>query len=643
MTRLELMQLSRGLSDLYTGLETDLLANIAAFLTAEQADMPSAQWKIQMLAQLGALDRKNLRTITQYVKNVPRMLQDTLQAGVLSALEDLEPGFRQMVLDGILQGTDTPVEDTMARALKAYARQARKSMNMVNTVMRYKARDAAHKAINDTAELADKQEFLNVLNKAAGKTVSGIESRQAAMRQCIKEMTDKGIPAFADKRGREWSPEAYVNMAIRTTAANTAQQAQFDRMDDYGLNLVEVSSHSGARPKCAKDQGKIFNRSGGGGYTTDLHGRKIRYYAWSESSYGEPDGILGINCGHQIYPFTPGVSYQTYFPEPEEENAEAYKKSQQQRELERRVRKSKRECMMLETAGDPEGARQAQQLLKQRQDALRQFCGDNGLRYKPDRTAVADYKKSVAGYVPPDQTERIRKLNGLDVDKSSGSGIIKIERGMASKSFNKASDYARKELKISIPSLSELPLETVNAVNSSIGKLYKDVPSLAGVIDEVLLDDMDEIAKSSLRWVDGSPQIRLKLARSYFANMSVGELENTISELADAGVFTPKKGIYGVIQHEAVHLAEFKQTIKRYSGSQNDIDQSLDRFELAKELKELALHNCSLDDTSAMINSMLCSYAAENPAEFLAEGYSSTDSNPLTDEIKRLLHKKWGM
>ena len=418
------MQLSQGLSDLYTGMETDLLANIAAFLTAEQADMPSAQWKIQMLAQLGALDRKNLRTITQYVKNVPRMLQDTLQSGVLSALEDLEPGFRQMVLDGILQGTDTPVEDTMARALKAYAKQAKKSLNMVNTVMRYKARDAAHKAINDTAELADKQEFLNALNKAAGKTVSGIESRQAAMRQCIKEMTDKGIPAFVDKRGREWSPEAYVNMAIRTTVANTAQQAQFDRMDDYGLTLVEVSSHSGARPKCAKDQGKIFNRSGGGGYTTDLHGRKIRYYAWSESSYGEPDGILGINCGHQIYPFTPGISYQTYFPEPEEENAEAYKKSQQQRELERRVRKSKRECMMLETAGDPEGARQAQQLLKQRQDALRQFCGDNGLRYKPDRTAVADYKKSVAGYVPPDQTERLRKLNGLDVDKSGGSGII---------------------------------------------------------------------------------------------------------------------------------------------------------------------------------------------------------------------------
>lgn len=446
MTRLELMQLSQGLSDLYTGLETDLLANIAEFLTAEQADMPTSQWKIKMLAQLGALDRKNLRTIAMYVKNVPQMLQDTLQSGVLSALEDLEHGFRQMVLDGILQGTDTPVEDTMARALKAYARQAKKSLNLVNTVMRYKAKDAAGKVINNTAELANKQDFLNALNKAAGKAVTGIESRQAAMRQCIKELSDKGIPAFVDKRGREWSPEAYVNMDIRTTVANTAQQAQFDRMDDYGLNLVEVSSHSGARPKCAKDQGKIFNRSGGGGYTTDLHGNKIRYYAWSESSYGEPDGILGINCGHQIYPFTPGVSYQTYFPEPEEENAEAYKKAQHQRELERRVRKSKRECMMLEKAGDPDGAKQAQQLLKQRQDALRQYCNENGLRYKPDRTAVVDYKKSVAGYVSPDKTERIRQLNGFDVDKYRGSGIIEERESLPRKSGSESNSVNWKKI-----------------------------------------------------------------------------------------------------------------------------------------------------------------------------------------------------
>lgn len=591
MTRLELMQLSQGLSDLYTWLETDLLANIAEFLTAEQADMPTSQWKIKMLAQLGALDRKNLRTIAMYVKNVPQMLQDTLQAGVLSALEDLEPGFRQMVLDGILHGTDIPVEDTMARALKSYARQAKKSLNLVNTVMRYKAKDAAGKVINNTAELANKQDFLNALNKAAGKAVTGIESRQAAMRQCIKELSDKGIPAFVDKRGREWSPEAYVNMDIRTTVANTAQQAQFDRMDDYGLTLVEVSSHSGARPKCAKDQGKIFNRSGGGGYTTDLHGKKIRYYAWSESSYGEPDGILGINCGHQIYPFTPGVSYQTYFPEPEEENAEAYKKSQQQRELERRVRKSKRECMMLETAGDPEGARQAQQLLKQRQDALRQFCVDNGLRYKPDRTAVADYKKSVAGYVPPDQTERIRKLNGLDVDKSSGSGIIIKEQ--SKKPITEITDKAIESVpKIKIDGYTDEQCELIQQHHKDLLKYSRDnndSKEVAFVMDSSMssrkefvgsddkLDFGSELYGKDLFVMHNHPRnssfsdtdIAFILGSDNVRSLSIVKNNGSVEVLTKTMSFNKEKAIN-----------EFRRSYKKYVKIGNDleVDKAIERF-----------------------------------------------------------------
>ena len=43
-----------------------------------------------------------------------------------------------------------------------------------------------------------------------------------------------------------------------------------------GVDLIEVSSHAGARPKCAEDQGKIFNRKNKDGFTTDLHGRKIK-------------------------------------------------------------------------------------------------------------------------------------------------------------------------------------------------------------------------------------------------------------------------------------------------------------------------------------------------------------------------------
>lgn len=488
MTKLEMMQLSQGLSDLYTGLETDIIANIAEYLASGNIDSPTAQWKIQMLAQMGALDKANIATIAQYAGIAPDMLTEALEVAALTAIEELEPGFKNLVKDSIISDTDVPVENTMARALKSYNKQAKRSLNMVNTVMRYKAKSAAQKVVNDTAELAEKQSFIDTLNKATGKAVTDAESRQAAMRQCIKEMSEKGIPAFVDKRGREWSPEAYVNMDIRTTVSNVAHQSQFDRMEDYGLNLVEVSSHSGARPKCAKDQGKIFNRSGSSGYTTDLHGKKIRYYAWSDSSYGEPDGLLGINCGHHIYPFIPGVSYQTYFPYNDEENSTQYKKVQGQRELERRVRKSKRECMALEKTGDTEGLQKAKETLKTRQQALKQYCADNDLKYKPDRTAVVNYKNSISGFAPTDDKNRTGEIKVKTVDSSKEKTVpLASQHDSISELSSKAAETLKNNYEANRNhfNLNLVPADEVNDKWVS----YKGLsPEIAEDVDKVLSD-----------------------------------------------------------------------------------------------------------------------------------------------------------
>lgn len=494
MTKLEMMQLSQSLSDLYTGLETDLIANIAEYLAAGKIDSPTAQWKIQMLAQLGALDKSNIKVITEYAGIAPDMLTEVLETVALSAVEELEPGFQKLARNGIINGTEVPIEKTMARALTSYQKQAKQSLNMVNTVMRYKAKSAAQKIINDTAELAEKQSFINTLNKATGKVVTGAESRQAAMRQCIKEMSEKGIPAFVDKLGREWSSEAYINMDIRTTANNVAHQAQFDRMEDYGVDLIEVSSHAGARPKCAEDQGKIFNRKNKDGYTTDLHGRKIKYYSWKKSSYGEPDGILGINCGHHIYPFIPGISYQKYFPHDEYDNQEQYKKVQGQRELERRVRKSKRECISLESVGDTEGLKKAKETLKTRQQALKQYCTDNDLKYKPDRTAVVNYKKSVVGFTPSDKKKRIAEIKAKSVDKSGGSAAIpKVLKSefVPAKSIEEAQKYAQKYVKSYFgdktfkgdANFKGVSIDNANEINRALTDIFDNYgfPKISGI------------------------------------------------------------------------------------------------------------------------------------------------------------------
>ena len=317
----------------------------------------------------------------------------------------MDEGFGKLVSDGIIEGTDVPMEEAALQAAAMYSKQAKDRLNKVNTVMRYFARATAAAAVNKAEEIVNKQQHLDTLNKAAGKVIMGAESRQTAVRQCIKEMSEKGIPAFVDAAGRQWSPEAYVNMDVRTTCSNAAHEAQFSRMNDYDIDLLEVDSHAGARPKCALDQGRIFSKSG----------KNRKYPAWKTSSYGEPDGILGINCGHHVYPYIEGVSTQTYFPYDKEENDKLYKQKQEQRRLERDVRSAKREVSMLNSAGDKEGAKAAKDRVKRRTAAYNEYCEKTGLPRKADRLTVQGYRTKAA--------EEKKLLPTLD--NSGRNGIMK--------------------------------------------------------------------------------------------------------------------------------------------------------------------------------------------------------------------------
>ena len=52
-----------------------------------------------------------------------------------------------------------------------------------------------------------------------------------------QQIHKEGITGFYDRIGRKWSPEAYVNMDIRTTVHNTAIEAVKIRQEDYGVDI----------------------------------------------------------------------------------------------------------------------------------------------------------------------------------------------------------------------------------------------------------------------------------------------------------------------------------------------------------------------------------------------------------------------
>ncbi len=394
MDLLENQQAAETIDGIYQDLEASLLQNIARHLKDWEQPIDTDRWLMQKLVEIGKLNRENIRIIAQMSGLSQTAAERMLNEAAEEAVKQIDPGLRYMARQNLAgEMVAAPKSKNVKQVMGNLKKQSRDTLNLCNTTMLYKAQDAYKSTIRDIAQEAHK-----ILDSGAAGVVTGAESRQQAMRKCIKQLNDKGIAAYVDKRGRNWTPEAYVNMAMRNTARQTAEEVQTARCRDAGVNLIQIDSHSGARPKCAKDQGKIFSLDNTSGETTDLHGKKIRYYPWNSSSYGKPDGILGINCRHHKWPFSPGISIQRYFPtEDMDANNELYKRTQIQRALERDVRKQKRECMLYDEVGDKEAFEEAAVKLKQKEANLRQYVDkDPDLHRRKDREQVVGFDKRIS-------------------------------------------------------------------------------------------------------------------------------------------------------------------------------------------------------------------------------------------------------
>ena len=428
MTALEALNLAAPLADTYSAVEQRLLVSIARQLSLNDDHSLNevSKWQIKRLARLGMLRKDAARIVAAGTKGVPADFTDTVQQAITSALAE----------DGLVDmWQNESFAESAKQAVKHYRRQAQSVYNQVNTVMKYKAESSFVRAVNSVAdkwtqnmrrqqsEIADKQAVLDILNSNTADVVNGSEARTRAVRTTIREMAQRGIPAFVDRAGREWSPEAYVNMDIRATVKNTALEAKFSVMDSLGQDVFEVSSHPGSRPKCRPWQGKLISRSGKTTEITDLHGRKHKVIPLSQTSFGEPDGLFGINCGHRPRGCTEGVFTKSAVAYDDEADKELYNKVCRQRELERKVRKSKTEADMLEAAGDTEGAKEVRRRMAEQNRQLRAYCESNGLKFRSDR--VRTY-----GAVEPKKS----------LDKSVGSGIIKTRQLAQQRNFS-VSDY----------------------------------------------------------------------------------------------------------------------------------------------------------------------------------------------------------
>ena len=388
--------LGEEMGRVYEACHDRLLVNLARhfmFLLPGEQPGGAFEYQARKLQEFGQVTRESAQIIREMMRGADPALADCLEAAIVDALEDVEPGLRKAAEAGELPEAPGEVSPRAMAAFERYYQQSADKLNLVNTVMLESTGDAYRETVADIT--AKMQRAQTIVNAAAGEVATGVESFNTALKEATRKLVETGITGFVahgytDKdgvyhEGAHWRPETYVAMDMRTTFHNVSRAAFWDRNEEYGNDLYLVSQHPGARPLCYPWQCEVISRADNARDVTDGAGNTVHVYAQSETSYGEPAGLFGINCGHHPELFIPGATMVPAVRQNEAENAKQYAESQKQRGLEREFRKARLDADVAKAQGDAAGLKIAREKLKAADEKLNSFEKETGRRRRRER------------------------------------------------------------------------------------------------------------------------------------------------------------------------------------------------------------------------------------------------------------------
>ena len=379
--------LGDAMGDVYAACHDRLLINLARhlmYLRPGEAPGGAFEYQARKLQEFGQVNRESIEIIRGMLKGVNSAITDNLEATILDALEDVEPALRRAFEAGQLPDGPGEVSPRTSAAFERYYAQAADRLNLVNSRMLQSTGEAYQATVADiTSRMLRTQK---IVNAATGEVVTGVESFNTALREATRRMVDNGITGFVDSDGRQWRPETYVAMVMRSTYHNASRAAFWERNEEYGNDLYLVSQHPGARPLCYPWQCHVISRDDNARDVLDGAGGTVHVYAQSETTYGEPAGLFGVNCGHHPMLFIPGATMVPELRQNEAENARTYAESQKQRALEREFRKARLDYNVAKAQGaDKPALDRLRGRVKDTDAKLDQFTRDTGRKRRRER------------------------------------------------------------------------------------------------------------------------------------------------------------------------------------------------------------------------------------------------------------------
>lgn len=354
---------------MYTKIENDLLVMIAEHFKINDEFLNSDYWRIKKLEEIGLFNREVIEYLAQY--------SDVTKEEILKALEDI--GYN--VFD--IQKLENAFENGSLKINPNTLLENYTIQNIINNAYD----EVSNRFIELSRKIQDstREAYLDIVEQGYLKTGMGTHSYQEAIRESINELGNKGIRTLiyrtVDENDnvvgiRSYDIESTVRRDILTATRQLSNNINQSVVEELECEYIYLSEHIRCRPTHFDWQGTI-----------------IKYQDLIDvTRYGEVDGLAGINCAHYFEAYFGNARGDELKSITKEEAIRQYNLSQQQRYLERGIRKWKRKVEMFKANGDVDAFNKSKSKVKEWQSRLSNFTKENNLRRDYTREYVTQSK-----------------------------------------------------------------------------------------------------------------------------------------------------------------------------------------------------------------------------------------------------------
>ena len=339
--------LPEELAELFRALEITLLEEICSRLKAADDLNEVTVQDIRALRSHGI----DLKEIEKAIRHTTSISERKLNELIDDVVESNQKYYTDVIDLARVTQPDVLVDVT---AIDAIRRQTQDAFRNITASMGFLV-DAGR------TMLPPAKAYQWALDAATLKVESGAISYGQAIKDAVRELASGGLRVVDYESGHRDHVDVAARRAVMTGVSQLCSKYTEQAAEYLETPYYEVSAHAGARDKPGpspwsshKDwQGKVYSIRAGDIYPS----------IYEVCGFGAVDGLEGANCRHRRFPWVEGVSERTYNDEQlehiddglgctfEGKTYTAYEATQEQRKVERTIRKLKREKTAYNAAG----------------------------------------------------------------------------------------------------------------------------------------------------------------------------------------------------------------------------------------------------------------------------------------------------